>query len=79
MQICRPWRKHVQSFKKISIELFEELQSQGTYCLYTRGKKMQKSQSRKKVTKINAKIISKAHAHLQNYGENMCKVIKRLV
>ena len=30
-----PWRKHVQSFKKIGIKLYEELCSQGTHCLYT--------------------------------------------
>ena len=28
MQISRPWRKHVQSFKKIGIKLYEELHSQ---------------------------------------------------
>ena len=30
MHISRPWRKHVQSFKKIGIKLYEELRSQGT-------------------------------------------------
>ena len=35
MYISRPWRKHVQSFKKISKKLYEELRSQGTHCLYT--------------------------------------------
>ena len=35
MHISRPWRKHVQSFKKIGIKLYEELRSQGTHCLYT--------------------------------------------
>ena len=30
----KPWRKHVQSFKKIGIKLDEELRSQGTHCLY---------------------------------------------
>ena len=34
VHIFRPWRKHVQSFKKIGIKLFEELRSQGTHCLY---------------------------------------------
>ena len=34
MHIFRPWRKHVQSFKKIGIKLYEELRSQGTPCLY---------------------------------------------
>ena len=35
MHISRPWRKHVQSFKKIGIKLYEALRSQGTHCLYT--------------------------------------------
>ena len=30
-------KKHVQSSKKISIKLYEELYSQGTHCLYTEG------------------------------------------
>ena len=34
MHIFRPWRKHMQSFKKIGIKLYEELRSQGTHCLY---------------------------------------------
>ena len=34
MHISRPWQKHVQSFKKIGIKLYEELRSQGTHCLY---------------------------------------------
>ena len=33
MHIFRPWRKHVQNFKKIGIKLYEELRSQGTHCL----------------------------------------------
>ena len=39
MQIFRPWRKHVQSFKKTGIKLYEELRSQGTHCLYTEVEK----------------------------------------
>ena len=54
MHIFRPWRKHVQSFKKIGIKLYEELRSQGTHCLYTEVEK---------VTKNNLTIISKPHAH----------------
>ena len=34
MHIYRVWSKHVQSSKKISIKLYEELCSQGTHCLY---------------------------------------------
>ena len=51
MHISRPWRKHVQSFKKIGIKLYEEFRSQGTHCLYTliesEVKKWQSSQSGK--------------------------------
>ena len=32
MHNSRPWGKHVQSFKKIGIKLYEELRSQGTHC-----------------------------------------------
>ena len=32
MHISRPWEKHLQSFKKIGIKLYEELRSQGTHC-----------------------------------------------
>ena len=43
MHIFRPWRKHVQSFKK----LYEELRSRGTHCLYIEVKKRLSSQSGK--------------------------------
>ena len=36
--------KHVQSFKKIGIKLYEELCSQGTHCLYIEGEKRLSSQ-----------------------------------
>ena len=35
MHISRPWRKHVQSLKKIGIKMYEELRSQVTHSLYT--------------------------------------------
>ena len=38
MHMFRQWRKHVQSFKKIGIKLYEELRSQGTHCLYIESK-----------------------------------------
>ena len=38
MHILRLWKKHVQSSKKISIKLYEELCSRGTHCLYIEGK-----------------------------------------
>ena len=51
MHISRPWRKDVQSFKKICIKLYEELRSHGTHCLYTfiesEVRKWQSSQSEK--------------------------------
>ena len=31
MHIFKPWQKHVQTFLKIGIKLYEELRSQGTY------------------------------------------------
>ena len=39
MHIFRLWRKHVQSFKKIGIKLYEDLCSRGTHCLYIEGEK----------------------------------------
>ena len=47
MHIFRPWRKHVQSFKKIGIKLYEELRSQGTHYLYIEVQKLLSSQSGK--------------------------------
>ena len=38
IHIFRLRRKHVQSFKKIGIKLYE-LCSRGTHCLYTEGEK----------------------------------------
>ena len=74
MHILRPWRKYVQSFKRISIKLYDELCSQCTHCLYTfiesevRNDKVYKVE---KVIKINARIISKPHAYLQTM-EKIC-------
>ena len=48
MHIFRLWRKHVQSYKKISIKLYEELYSRGTHCLYIEGEKWLSSQCGKK-------------------------------
>ena len=47
MHIFRPWRKHVQSFKKIGIKSYEELRSQGNHCLHTEVKKWLSSQKGK--------------------------------
>ena len=46
------FRKHVQSFKKIGIKLYEKLRSQGTHCLHIESKIDLSSQSRKKWQKI---------------------------
>ena len=39
MHTFRLLRKHVQSLKKISVKLYEELCSRGTHCLYIDGEK----------------------------------------
>ena len=67
MHISRPWGKHVQSFKKIGIKLYEELRSHSTHChntfmnLRSENDKVRKEE---KVTKINARITSKPYAQL---------------
>ena len=78
MQIIKPWKKDVQSCIKISMKLYKELRSQATHCLHifiesevrTENDKVYKVE---KVTKINARIISKltAYAQLQTM-ENTC-------
>ena len=70
MHISRPWRKHVQSFIKIGIKLYEELRSQGTHCLWTF------IESGEKVTKINSRIIFKLYAHLRTLAETCAKFQK---
>ena len=51
MHMSRPWWKHVQSFKKIGMKLYEELRSQGTHChnifIESEVRKWQTSQSGK--------------------------------
>ena len=37
MHFCRPGRKHVQSFKKNGLKLYEKLQWHGTHCLHIWG------------------------------------------
>ena len=75
MHIFRPWRKHVQSFKKIGIKLYEELRSQGTHCLYTEVEKWLSSQSGKS-DKKNPTIISKPHAHPHTMKKTSAKFQK---
>ena len=52
----------MQSSKKISIKLYEELCSRGTHCLYIEGEKWLSSQCGKS-KKNNLTITSKSHAH----------------
>ena len=63
MYIFRLGRKHVQSSKKISIKLYEELCSRGTHCLYIEVEKWLSSQCGNKWKKKKLTIISKPHAH----------------
>ena len=80
MLISRPWQKHVQSFKNIGIKLYEELRSQGTYYRNTfiesEVRRWQSSQWWKS-NKINGRIISKPHAHLQTM-EKVTKLMEGL-
>ena len=59
MHFCR----HMQSFKKTSLKLYEKLQSQSTHCLYIWGQKMTKFKKYKKVTKIWQGLYEK-HMHI---------------
>ena len=71
--------KTCASFKKIVIELYEELRSQGTHCLYTfieSESENDKVHKVEKVTKINARIISKPHAHLKTMEKTCAKFQK---
>ena len=63
VHIFRLWRQHVQSSKKISIKLYEELCSRGTHCLYIEGAKWLSSQCGKSGKKNNLTITSKSYAH----------------
>ena len=76
--IFRPSRKHVQSFKKISIKLYEQLRSQGTYCLFIEIEKWLSSQSGKSDKKQSDNYIQTTCIS-SHHEENICKVSKRLV
>ena len=52
MHKIRLWRKHVQSSKRISIKLYEELCSRGTHYLYIEGEKWLSSQCGKSEKKM---------------------------
>ena len=73
MHISRPWRKHGQSFKKIGINLYEELQPK-VPTVYTLSYNLRSENDKvEKVTKMNARIISKPHAHLQTMEKTCAK------
>ena len=79
MHIFKPWKKDVRSFRKKGLKSYKELCLQGTHCLYTfiesEVRKWQSSQS-KKVTKINSRIISKAHANFKTMEKTCAKFQK---
>ena len=81
MHISRPWRKHVQSYKKISIKLYEELCSQSSHYhnifIESEVRKWQSSQSGKS-NKNKCKDYIQTICISSDHGENMCKVSKRL-
>ena len=62
--------------KKTGLKLYEKLQSQGTHCLYIWDQKMTKFKKYIKVTKNMARIIWKAHAHLQTMEKTCAKFQK---
>ena len=63
MHIFRPWRKHVQSFKKIGIKLYECAHKVHVPTVYTLRSKNDQVHKVEKVTKNNLTIISKPHAY----------------
>ena len=64
MYIFRLWRKHVQSSKKISIKLYQELCSWGTHYLYIEGEKWLKfTMWKKEKKKIIEQLHSKPYTH----------------
>ena len=66
---------HLQIISK-PIKFYEEFQSRGNHCLEIGGQKMTKFINQKKVTKINARVISKALAHLQTMEKTCAKFQK---
>ena len=58
-----PGKKHVQSFKKTGLKLYEKLQSQGTHCQNIWGQKMTKFEKEKSDKKIWQGLYEK-HMHI---------------
>ena len=80
MHITWPWGKHVQSFKKIGMKLYEELGSQGTHChntsIESEVRKLQSLLSGKS-DKINAKITSN-HMHIFKPWRKQVQSLKKI-
>ena len=75
MHIFRPWRKHVQSFKKIGIKLYEGC-AYNVPTVYTLRSEIDKVHKVEKVIKNNPTIISKPHAHPHTMKKTSAKFQK---
>ena len=70
----------MQSFKKTGLKLYEKLQSHGTSTLSIHPRSVNdKVQKEQKSDKKYGKDYMKSTCTSSDYGENMCKVPKRLV
>ena len=77
MHIFKPWKKVVQSCIKISMKLSCAYQVPTVYTLsYNLRSENDKVHKVEKVTNINARIISKPHAHLQTLEKTCAKFQK---
>ena len=76
VHFCRPGRKHVQSFKKTGLKLYEKLQWHGTHWLYRSvNDKIEKEQ---RSGKKYGKDYMKSMCTSSDYGQNICKVPKKI-
>ena len=80
VHIFKPWKKNVQTCIKIGMTLYKDLCSQSTIVctlfIESCGQKMTKVHKVEKVTKINSRIVSKLHAHLQTMEKTCAKFQK---
>ena len=79
MHFCRPRRKHVQSFKKNGLKLYEKLQSQDTHCLYIWGQKMTMFKKYKKVGEKIRQGLYEKHMHIFRLWRKHVQSSKNLV
>ena len=70
MHILIPWGKHIQSFKTISIKLYEELRSQEVPTVYILRRENDLSSQK---WQKNLTIISKPHAHFHTMKKSYAK------